>query len=490
MKVLKYIFSYLNPIAHLGDKQYTVWFPLLTSVMIYILSELFGYFLLKKPNSMGTPDIIITFIFLLYFSFRFAIKGGIVTWIISTLFFTYFIISRQATIAQKENAVIIAVTLAIVYAFIALIVGWLKQTIDDLIDKEADARRRLEAIIEQLPVGIIISDKTGKVMQVNKRLHDIIGTAVDKGFIVGKDNPIVVRRNNVLVSASESPLAQAITKGKPVIGKEFVVKVDDKRKFIQVSATSINNKKNNVIAGVSIVTNITEQKELEERKDDFINIASHELKTPLTSAKIFSQVLQKRLNTHKDIQVVDIANKLNIQLIKLEELVRNLLDITKMKKGKLPIIKKKISIKDLVEEVVEEIKLISPQEIFLNWKARDVVYVDKDRIRQVLTNLLTNAVKYSPEDKEVVISARTNKKNVEISVRDFGIGIPKQEHKKIFSKFYQASGRDTFPGLGLGLYISSEIIKQHGGKMWVESETGKGSTFYFTLPLIKSEDLL
>lgn len=120
-----------------------------------------------------------------------------------------------------------------------------------------------------------------------------------------------------------------------------------------------------------------------------------------------------------------------------------------------------------------------------DWHTKLYVYADRERIRQVLINLITNAIKYSPEAKKVVIRSQKNKNFIQISVQDFGIGIPKTEQLKIFDRFYQSQNHKTYPGLGLGLYISSEIIKANGGKMWVESDEGKGSTFYFTLPTRK-----
>lgn len=128
---------------------------------------------------------------------------------------------------------------------------------------------------------------------------------------------------------------------------------------------------------------------------------------------------------------------------------------------------------------------LTQQKLILDWHTNLPVHADKERIRQVIINLVTNAIKYSPEGDKILVGSHKRGDYIEMYVQDFGMGIAKEEVKKIFGRFYQAAQHKTFPGLGLGLYISSEIIKIHGGKMWVKSEKGKGSTFYFTLPISK-----
>jgi PAS domain S-box-containing protein len=247
---------------------------------------------------------------------------------------------------------------------------------------------------------------------------------------------------------------------------------------------------------------ITERVELEERKDAFIALASHELKTPITSLKIFTQLLKKRLERagEGEREMVTQFARMDAQLDKLTGLVRSLLDVSKIQAGKLDYSMEKVAVDDTVAEVVEEMRSISGgHTIELDAQARVEIEADRDRIRQVLTNLIMNATKFSPKTDRVVVRSRLDekRKRVTISVQDFGIGIPRSEQEKIFDRFFQANQvngtsseegeiapqTDTYPGLGLGLYICSEIVARHGGRIWVESEIGQGSTFYFTLPL-------
>jgi signal transduction histidine kinase len=188
---------------------------------------------------------------------------------------------------------------------------------------------------------------------------------------------------------------------------------------------------------------------------------------------------------------------MDAQIDKLNGLVRSLLDVSKIQAGKLDYSMERIAVDDLVAEVVDDLRRVSTSHtVELDAQAGVEVDADRDRIRQVLTNLIMNATKFSPKADRVIVRTRLDAEagQVTVSVQDFGIGIPRSEQSRIFDRFFQAnqeSGRngegapetDTYPGLGLGLYVSSEIVARHGGRIWVDSDAGKGATFYFTLPL-------
>ena len=162
-----------------------------------------------------------------------------------------------------------------------------------------------------------------------------------------------------------------------------------------------------------------------------------------------------------------------------------LLDVTKVNSGTLIINKTSFNFNKMVSETVEEIEIIAPKnKITQHLSAVGLVFSDEERIIQVLTNLLTNAIKYSPENSEIIINTYQQKDEVLFSIQDFGVGISLTEQKNIFNQFHRISGpmQHTYPGLGLGLFISAEIIKQLGGKIWVESKEDKGSTFFFSIP--------
>ncbi len=229
---------------------------------------------------------------------------------------------------------------------------------------------------------------------------------------------------------------------------------------------------------------IAESTELNRRKNNFIGIASHELKTPLTSIKIIAQLLKK--TSKRGEKEAEYLNTMDEQVDKLTGLVKSLLNLSKIQAGKLTLNKEFVWLREIINENVETIRLAeSTHKIVMEGKISNKVYVDKDRIGQVIMNLLTNAIKHSPDSKKVIVTLSEKGGFAQVAVQDFGYGIPNEKLSKIFELYYQFPQAENEGGLGLGLFISSEIIKKHQGKIWVKSEEGKGSTFYFTLPFGK-----
>ena len=242
---------------------------------------------------------------------------------------------------------------------------------------------------------------------------------------------------------------------------------------------------------VGTSTDIDEIKKQEKQKNDFIKMANHELKTPVTTIKGYVQLLKKMRGDSDDQFLVNSLNTIENQVNKLNLLIGDLLDISRMESGKLPLNKKEFSLVKLVTETIEDIKASedSHQIDFELKHTRDIeVYADKDRITQVLNNLLTNAIKYSPKSDTVKVKLFVDGECAIVSVEDSGIGMEKEELSKIFNRFYRVSGDDeeTFPGFGIGLFIVKDIMNRHEGKIWVESTKNEGSKFYFSLHVIKN----
>ncbi|MGZ5284639.1 MAG: sensor histidine kinase, partial [Kaistella sp.] len=235
-------------------------------------------------------------------------------------------------------------------------------------------------------------------------------------------------------------------------------------------------------------TDIDDMKKQEKHKNEFIKMANHELKTPVTTIKGYVQLLKKMRSNSEDQFLVNSLNTIENQVNKLNSLIGELLDISRIESGKLPLHKRAFSLLELVTETIEDIKAAEQShqiEFELLHEADVEVFADKERITQVLNNLLTNAIKYSPKANLVNVKLSIDDHCAIVSVRDFGIGMDKAELTKIFQRFYRVSGDDegTFPGFGIGLFIVKDILKRHDGRIWVESEKDKGSTFFFALPL-------
>ncbi len=230
---------------------------------------------------------------------------------------------------------------------------------------------------------------------------------------------------------------------------------------------------------------LTEDRTMMQEKDVFISIASHEIKTPIFVIKAYGQILERESKQAKPI-VKSAVQKINEQINYMNTLVNALLDTTKLTTGRLVLDPEVFNLHNLVKETIDGMRITqSTHEIRLEKELECIVSADKVRTGTVLTNLLSNAIKYSPGGKEVVVNMEIHDHSVRVSVTDFGIGIPKAEQKSLFRRFGRTESvrKTRIPGTGLGLHLSSEIIKMQGGDIGFTTEAGKGSTFYFVLPL-------
>lgn len=224
-------------------------------------------------------------------------------------------------------------------------------------------------------------------------------------------------------------------------------------------------------------------------RDEFIALASHELKTPVTSLKIFMHALQHQLRKQLTEDIADHPfKKMDDQVGKLTQLINDLLNVSQLRRGKLNFAMEKFDLNQVLKETIEQAQQISKaHQIILKGKIDKKLYGDKNRISQVIMNLLTNAIKYSPAAEKISLHVGSKEDAVVIRVEDNGIGIEKEHQKKIFDQYYRVTSfeEQTYPGLGMGLFIAAEIVKRHGGKIWVEGEKGKGSTFSVSLPYLQ-----
>jgi PAS domain S-box-containing protein len=248
----------------------------------------------------------------------------------------------------------------------------------------------------------------------------------------------------------------------------------------------VKNNEGKVIQWIGTNTDIDDQKKALEQKDEFISIASHELKTPVTSLKGFTQILQMTFEKEGNKNAVNLLSKMDKQVDKLSKLIVELLDATKIENGQLQFSKEDFDINDLIIETVEEMQRSAiSHKINVELCDTKIITGDSNRIGQVITNLISNAIKYSPEASDILITSVIESNKIKIGVQDHGIGIPASKLKNVFDRFFRITGdnRETFPGLGLGLFISKEIIKRHNGEIFAESAEGKGSKFCFLLPI-------
>ena len=233
-------------------------------------------------------------------------------------------------------------------------------------------------------------------------------------------------------------------------------------------------------------TDIDEQKTKEQQKDEFIGIASHEMKTPLTTAKAYLQLLEMTLEGDEASMLY--AKKASDAVGRLNDLITELLDASKIQNGKLNYNISTFNFSGMVKNTIEEIGHSFPShQIIKKGIIKRTFEGDENRLQQVIINLLTNAIKYAPNSKDILVNVSEEENQLTVSVTDKGIGMSEEHLNRVFDRYYRVEEHAIqFQGLGIGLYISYDIIVRHEGKMWVESKLGKGSTFYFTLPFVNN----
>lgn len=344
-----------------------------------------------------------------------------------------------------------------------------------------DQIRQFEFVTDFMPVQLWTARTDGELDYVNKRAVDYFGIAAHE--IAGPDwlNGIHPDDRDGCIEAWNNALSTG-----NVYQCEFRLKDKDENYKWHLARALPFIIDGQIIKWFGTNTDIDEQKQLQRQKDDFLGIASHELKTPVTSIKAYAQVLGAMLTKEGEHKKAEMVLRMDAQVNRLTNLIGDLLDVTKINSGRLQFNKTWFDFNEAVRETVEDLQHTTQKhKLIQNFSQTGRIYSDKDRISQVITNLITNAIKYSPHTDTIIINTRRENNEAIVCVQDFGIGIPEDKKDRVFEQFYRVSGnkQHTFPGLGLGLYISSEIIRREGGRMWVNSVEGKGSTFCFALPV-------
>jgi two-component system, LuxR family, sensor kinase FixL len=361
-------------------------------------------------------------------------------------------------------------------------------------------QRRLNAFLNSAPSAVIIIDSGQIVLEWNPRAEEIFGFQATEVFgrpLADIIIPVQYRE------AHANGMARFLKTGEgPVLNKTIEVSAlhKDGHEFpVNLSISSVKLEQDWLF--IAFISDITEykllQKEvikkeaallqskiLNDKKDEFLSMASHELKTPLTSLKAYVQLMEK--NSVAQPQLAGkFVGKASGYIKKLETLISDLLDVSKIKTGKLSFNIEKFSFKEFLKETIEGLQhTTQSHHLIIAESVGAVCKADRIRLEQVVQNLVSNAIKFSPEATDVIIGSRMRAGMLEVYIQDQGIGISQENIDNLFERFYRVEGAEVkFPGLGIGLYIAKEIIERHRGKLWVESEAGKGSTFYFTLPV-------
>lgn len=339
------------------------------------------------------------------------------------------------------------------------------------------------AIVKSISDPIIVTDNDFRITLVNKSAENILD--ISESEVVGRHFLESINNRNIFKEIKDV-----------IDGKEnndhtdiITLMVSNKPRHFMITVTSILNDDNNINGTVTVLQDITHLKEVEQIKSDFVTTASHELRTPLTSIIMGTRLLLDNVSGDLNDDQKEIVQAIDEDGNQLMSLVNDLLDLSRIESGRMQMDFRRTSIYDVIEACVRPLLDIAENRgiVLFHEVPQDLppVYIDSNKIKYILNNLITNALKFTDSGGVIKISARTEGDTMKVSVKDTGIGIPEEYHSAIFDKFTQVKSSANKGGSGLGLAIAKEYIKKHDGDIWVESEPGHGSNFVFTLPLYR-----
>lgn len=354
---------------------------------------------------------------------------------------------------------------------------------DEKITRRINQYTHIDAIIDAIHGPILILDNTLTIQSANNAFFQKLKINKDKIYGI---NLIDLSKNDSYIL----PLVKRLKKlsKNNASFKELEItypfkKVGEKKLLINAKRISYDHKHSDII--LLSIEDITQRRIIEQQKDDFVGYVTHELKTPITSLSAFIQLLQGYHTKTGDKKSQFLLAKAAGQLDRLTNLLSSFNQVYKAQTGMLALHKEVVDLYELVRETVEMFQYTTTTHMInIEGNVKKPISIDKERVRQVLINLLINAIKYSPAADTIVVKCKEETHSIVVSIQDFGPGIPKDVQAKIFERFFRVRNNQQYnaKGLGLGLYIASEIVKAHKGKLWVESEEGKGATFSFSLP--------
>jgi two-component system CheB/CheR fusion protein len=358
----------------------------------------------------------------------------------------------------------------------------------------SESRERLKFAVDSAGLGTWDYDPQTKDLIWDKRCKEIYGYEPRALVDMASFYKVIYPDDRVRVENKINETLQD-----PKLGEydaEYrTVPIDGRVKWLKAKGRVYYDEDGKAIRFIGTLLDITFQKLIDDatrelliKKDEFISIASHELRTPITSLKVALQMIERTTSKNEEMKgLQSLVVKSLKQVDKLIELIKDLLDVTKMQAGKLELRKSEFNLGELIDECCGELQAQpKSHQLIVKGNANFDIYADRNRIEQVLVNLISNAIKYSPESDKVIIDVEQVDKGVKIAVTDFGIGIPQNKIPLIFDRFYRVDDHNQkYAGLGLGLYISAEIVRRHKGQINIESKEGQGSTFWFVIPQVK-----
>lgn len=412
------------------------------------------------------------------------IGPAIFSTVLSIFVVEFFFLLPETSFSFRNNHNIILIFIYFLEGvLITFIVGFMhrymvkvQENLEDLQKSEQKFKQLYDANL----IGIAFWSMDGYIREANDECLHVFGYTQED--LAKEPYNWITNTPSEYKKSDEKAIKQLKAKGicTPFV-KEFYRK-DGSRINVLIAAALLED---SIHDGVAYILDITEEKKAEQQRDLFIGFVSHELKNPLSSIKAYTQLLKRQLTIEKHTKEMTFIAKVEEKIILITRLLNDMLDITKLRAGKLEFIDEEFNLNLLMKNIVDDMQKINPQyQLMMHGAIQTKMISDRTRISQIFTNLLSNAIKYSPKEKKVTIHLQEERQIAVISIQDFGIGISPAEQKNIFEPLYRSQNirAHAFPGTGLGLYITFEIVRHYGGNITLVSEQGKGSTFTIQLP--------
>lgn len=445
-------------------------------VLIYVPLQIFAAFLIRPYFSFFVLifEVSISFLFILFnpaaqqfFSQNTNIFISEIAILTGTAVVAYLLSGKYFTLKQRED------------------------TTEQVVNTLRLDNAKVEAILQSLGDGVFVVDQEKKIVFINKTALSMVKPSINTPLGKFYSNVFYISKEDKPISyETDCPIQQAISENRSIQKDDLELTVGNKRIFIALYTAPVKAPMGGVIGGLGVIRDITREKEMERMKYEFISIASHELSAPVAALEgqlsMIVEDVEGKLDKKTRFELLEDAYQSSIRLANL---VRDLLNVSRIEQGRLPFEPKIIDLKETIELTCKNLQIRAKEAgVKLEYKKREKalkVWADPNRIGEVVTNLITNAIKFTPKGS-VTIENSDEKGYVITKVTDTGIGIKKENIPYLFQKFHQVDTSKKGQGTGLGLYICKKIVEKLGGKIWVESEEGKGSKFIFTLSKTKT----
>ena len=380
-------------------------------------------------------------------------------------------------------------------------------------DNKPDPTLQAKVIIDSIEDGVVLIDNSLTIQLINPSASKLCGWKTDEATNITVDSVIqLINNKGEKLEANQNPLHQVFSLNQSITKTDLTLLTRDNQSIpVRLHITPLTNKANQVYQAVAVLNNVSEERTNEQQRADFISTASHEMRTPVAAIEGYlALALNDKVSTI-DSRARSYLEKAHASTQHLGQLFQDLLTSAKAEDGRLTSHPSVVEMGEFLSQLISDLKLVAATKNLavdyvsgseantniINAKREDgqkviiplyYVYVDPDRLREVITNLFDNAVKYTPEGK-ITLGLTGNDQVVQCFIKDTGAGIPKEDIPHLFQKFYRVdnSATRTIGGTGLGLFICRKIVELYNGRIWVESELGKGSTFYINFPRLSNQ---